>query len=132
MIHYEKWIFIADFTDEDGTSFGELINPLEKICDQFLAHWNWTEIDNKNFEYFVKMYSLEVKKKNCRGKELVEKVSIEHDIRLPSRSRSTTVINVEGFEHEGLLESLHQFYSKYEDYRRLNPDFPTASRMMWL
>ena len=138
MIHYEKWIFLADLTDKDAPLFsdpksdlekmhylGNLLFPLELICDHFKAAWKESEILS---DKYIRKYSL-AHDYFAYGPEPVK---IEHEVRLPSRSRSTTVINLSDYEPSKLLWVLHQFYGQNEAYRRQNPDLPAATRVILL
>jgi hypothetical protein len=116
LTRYYKWMFVESFSGPTNSAFA-LLQPLEEICEQAGEGYTLrpvisvTQIARPIFKrrYFV-------------AREDGKMSLVEHDVRLDSRTRSTTVLNRQGEEHYALLKALHCFYSREEDYRVRCPE----------
>lgn len=134
-IRYQKWIFVGSFSAADGKSSSELLQPLEEICEKagegyaFHAALHFSGSAKRIiFTVPEPVYGagLQADQKCTRQYFLANRRGelswVEHDIRLASRTRSTTVMSRQGYEHPQLLAALHEFYSRDENYKARNPE----------
>lgn len=113
---YQKWIFVSSFSEATNSAFA-LLQPLEEICEQAGEGYTLRPVIS-----LVQMERPVYKRRYFVAREDGKMSLVEHDVRLDSKTRSTTVLSRVGYEHTALLKALHEFYSRDEGYRARCPE----------
>lgn len=134
---YCKWIFVGSFTSQGGYSYSELLRPLEEICEiagegyAFHAAIRFARSPKRiifNVPEPIYGAGLQAGQKFTRKYVMANRQGelsfVEHNLRLNSRTRSTTVVSKVGYEHPQLLRALHDFYGRDDNYNQLYPEIP--------